>query len=86
MIDFYHKAFNDQFETHVQIFGCLQELIQSENLSLRKKFIRAFTPVLLTELKQTGDQQRIIEILKILEKLISLVDSPSRLFQCFQAN
>jgi hypothetical protein len=83
IIDFYQKAFDDQ-DVEFQIFECLNELFQLKNLSLRNKFIRIFAQILLIKLKQTDDQQMIIRILKIFEKLLSLVDSTSRLFYCFQ--
>ncbi len=49
-----------------------------KNFPLRNKFIQIFTPLLLIDLKQTDNQQQIIEILKIFERILSIVNSTPR--------
>ena len=61
---------------------CLNQLFQCTNISIRNQFIQIFTPLLLTELKTltaNPQQQYIIEILKIFETLLSVVDSSLRI-------
>ena len=45
---------------------------------MRLGFIRIFTPLLVIELKRIDDHEQIIEILKIFETLLTVVDSSAR--------
>ncbi len=65
------------------MFQCLNQLFQCTNISIRNQFIQIFTPLLLNELKKLTNnpqQQYIIEILKIFETLLAVVDSSLRMF------
>ena len=58
----------------------MNQLFQSSNLSQRNQLIQLFTPLLLTEIKQPSlSPLHQIEILKIFETLLTVVDASLRM-------
>ncbi len=69
-------------QTHIRVLQCLNQLFQCTNISIRNQSIQIFTPLLLNELKKFNENQKeqkyIIEIFKIFETLLAVVDSTLR--------